>query len=50
MTSAMKVKHQPRPIASIIGIITAACPAPSKHLQKLLLAAAVAGEDGSRPS
>ena len=50
ITSAINVKHHPRPIDSIIWIMMAASPAPKRHRQRLLPAVAVAGEVGSMGS
>lgn len=47
MTNEMNVKHQPYPIESIIWMMTAASPAPSRQRQRLLPAVAVAGDIGS---
>lgn len=44
-TSAVKVKHQPSPIPSIMGLTTAVMPAPNKHLTRLAAALAAAARD-----
>jgi hypothetical protein len=50
MTIAMNVKHHPRPMPLIMGIISDASPAPKRQRHKLLPADAVAGEVGSGAS
>lgn len=50
ITIAINVKHHPRPIESIIWIMTPVRPAPNRQRQRLLLAVAVAGEVGSTVS
>jgi len=47
ITSAMNVKHHPRPMVSIIKMITAVWPAPRRQRQRLFAAVTVAGEVGS---